>query len=277
MQIITRNVDLFQGIYVHACRTALDLISILTNHGLDSLPGESSRTIRMLLLVWLFSTNLIGVGYTTFYTALLSSPIYTPTVNTIAEYVEQDFVWSIDGGDVGSYLRLAKALPQYQQDKLYEMAYAERSKAAQTARIVAGDRRVTYYVDILFDRYITASRDLLSRKVRSMRPMDTCWFTHYTTLALQKYSPYLHLLDGIIERFREGGFFVQWFDTLHFENRHEMLVMLQKSSDHHVNKRRSLTVADVMGVFAMLLIGWLLGGLVFAVELARAKYKRRVK
>lgn len=181
-------------------RTVLDLIAILTSHGLDSLTGEASRTIRMLLIVWLFSTSLLGVGYTTFYTALLSSPIYTPTVNTIAEYVEQDFVWSIDG-DVGSYQRLAKGLPQYQQDKLFEKSYAERTKAEQTKRILAGDRRVTYYVDILFDRYITSTRDLLSRKVRSMRPMDTCWFTHYTTLALQKYSPYLHLLDGIVQKY----------------------------------------------------------------------------
>lgn len=67
---------------------------------------------------------------------------------------------------------------------------------------------------------------------------------------------------------------MQWFDTLHFENRHEMLVMLQKSTEHKLNKRRSLAIDDLIGVFSMLIIGWILGGLMFALELARSKYSR---
>lgn len=67
---------------------------------------------------------------------------------------------------------------------------------------------------------------------------------------------------------------MQWFDTLHFENRHEMLVMLQKSTEHKLNKRRSLAIDDLIGVFSMLIIGWILGGLTFALELVRSKYSR---
>lgn len=184
------------GRYADGVRTVLDLICICTNHGLDTLPGERSRAIRMLLVVWLFGTTLLGVGYSTGYTALLSSPVYTAPVDTVADYLEQpDFVWSYVG-NVSDFRDLEKSLELYR--RLYRRIEGVASAAEQTEMILAGDRQMTVYVEIMFDRYVTYAKDLLVNRVRSMRLMKSYWYGHHTTVALYKYSAYTALLDDII-------------------------------------------------------------------------------
>lgn len=187
------------GIYSNdGIRCVLDLVCISTNHGLSSLDtSRASCTIRMLLMAWLFGTWLLGVGYSTGYTALMSHPVYTASVDTVVEYVERDFVWSFVG-NVSYFAELADSLPVYQ--RVYERIRSEESVEKQTNRILAGDRRITIYAEVLFDRYVTYARDLLEQKVRNMRPMKTCWYSHYTALALRKYSPYKRMLDDIVMR-----------------------------------------------------------------------------
>lgn len=181
-------------------RCVLDLVCISTNHGLSSLDTgrrRASTTIRIVLMAWLFGSWLLGVGYSTGYTALMSHPVYTASVDTVAEYVERDFVWSYVG-NVSYFAELADSLPVYQ--RVYERIRSEESVEKQTDRILAGDRRITIYSEVLFDRYVTYARDLLEQKVRKMRPMKTCWYSHYTALALRRFSPYKRMLDDIVTR-----------------------------------------------------------------------------
>lgn len=184
------------GRYADGVRIVFDLICICTNHGLDTLPSEQSRVIRMLLVVWLFGTTLLGVGYSTGYTALLSSPVYTEPVDTVADYLAQpDYVWSYVG-NVCDFRDLEKSIDMYR--RLYQRIEYVASAAEQTKMILTGDRQITVYVAVIFDRYIVYAKDLLRNRVRSMRMMKSCWYGHYTTLALYKYSAYRALLDDII-------------------------------------------------------------------------------
>lgn len=186
------------GRYADGVRIVLDLVCICTNHGLGSLAGERSQTLRILLVVWLFGTSLLGVGYSTGYASLLSSPVYSATVDTVDDYIDKtDFVWSYVG-NTSDFSNLETSLELYQ--RLYRRIEGVPSAVEQADRILAGDRRMTIYVEITFNRYVTYAKQLMANRVRSLRLMKSCWYGHYTTLALSKYSAYTALVDDIIAK-----------------------------------------------------------------------------
>lgn len=184
------------ALYANCGRTVLDLLGVLTSQGLISLRRRHLATIRVLMAVWLYGAMLLGIGYSTGYTSLLSSPVYTKTADNIAEYNNLDFVWSYTG-NVSTFDELKTADKPFR--RLLERIEHE-SEEVQATRIEAGDRRVTVYTEILYDRYVTYSKHLLTRKIRSLRLMKSCWYSHYTTFAMQKYSPYKVVVNDLIAR-----------------------------------------------------------------------------
>lgn len=185
------------SIYADRVRTVLDMLCVITGHGLDSLEREHLFTVRLLLVIWIYGTFWLGISYATGYTSLLSSPVYTDLVDTVDEYNDKDFIWS-NVGHPTDFADLVNSVDRYR--RLYEKLQWIDSEEEQTDLIASNDRRITIYVDLLFDRFVSGASQLLSRKIRTMRLMKSCWYSHYTTFALQKHSPYLRTLNTLIER-----------------------------------------------------------------------------
>lgn len=67
-------------------RALLDGMDALTGHGIVRLPGDSAG--RMVVLSWTLLCLLLGVAYTTRYTALLTSPMYEQPIDTLQDFVD---------------------------------------------------------------------------------------------------------------------------------------------------------------------------------------------
>lgn len=68
-------------------RAMLDGVDALTGHGIARLPGDSAG--RMVVLSWTILCLLLGVAYTTRYTALLTSPMYEQPIDTLQDFVDK--------------------------------------------------------------------------------------------------------------------------------------------------------------------------------------------
>lgn len=76
----------------------------------------------------------------------------------------------------------------------------------------------------------------------------------------------------ILFRIREAGIFKFWFEDLNIKNRNEMLMLFENSDKSDDDEAEPLISGDLVGVFALLVIGLTLSMIIFVVEILCVKY-----
>lgn len=85
----------------------------------------------------------------------------------------------------------------------------------------------------------------------------------------------LELFNDLILRIAQSG--IQRYWLMDIVNRHmdsTVQVGLQTGNLHHQNVNRPITMPHLVGVFYLLVFGWIVAGLVFAGELLWSRYKQ---
>lgn len=173
----------------------IEVINIVTSHGLKRFPVQ--LPFKVLIISWIIFSLLLGTGYNTGFTSLLTSPTYSKSIDMVSDFIEQGIGW----GEPGKYPEM---LDEFRQT-------GKAGYAAVADRFVEEDSYATVYkklesgkygkfVKRLSDNFVTESDSYLHLS-NSLQVMKECLGKYYTTFAFQKQSPFRKIFNRQIPRY----------------------------------------------------------------------------
>lgn len=131
---------------------------------------------------WILLSLLIGVGYSTGYTALLTNPISTKPIDDLIHFLENGLHWTVG---VGGSNVLASTFNASGVAKLVQLSQRTFDKTSMDGY----NEKNALFVKIITNRYITDISDRTDPKY-SLRIMKSCFLNYYSVVALKKHSCY---------------------------------------------------------------------------------------
>ncbi len=147
-------------------------------------------TFLILLFSWILVSLIIGVAYSTGYTALLTNPISTKPIDDLIQFLDSGLSWSAVAG-TNSF---AVTLNASGVTSLVQLS--ERALEKSTVGIDDGGN-YALFVKIITNGYITDINEKTD-PTYSLRIMKSCFLNYYSVVALKKYSSYTKVFNDKI-------------------------------------------------------------------------------
>lgn len=160
---------------------------------------------------------MLGVVYSSRYTSLLSSPMYSKATDTLDEFIQngtstnQHNIYYYKSSTSIDYLWITSSSLSYYSDlnhsdvsnyrELYNRIRLTSSEVTE-AKAMINNPRYSTFVDVLFDSFVTNTRQLFLLNITDLpfRCMHSCIYNHYGTVAMRRHSPYLEVVNSVIYR-----------------------------------------------------------------------------
>ncbi|XP_042231342.1 glutamate receptor ionotropic, delta-1-like isoform X1 [Homarus americanus] len=231
----------------------------------------SSSAMRVYSASWLLFCLVVTVSYVGNLTAFLTVPALSPTVDSLEELIDSDFVWGINDIGAADYqLFKTSKVPLYQEIfrgltfcpslvECIQQTLDERF-AFISFQIYLRDAIAMFFTDKNGDTQVYLAK-------QSFFPADVAFAT-------QKGSPMKRVFDKVFKRLLGGGFTARWITTLIEEHtlatRRKATAAAALSGETEAlleGNQLSLTLHHLQGVFYIYALGLLLSALLFTCEL----------
>ncbi|KAJ9578269.1 hypothetical protein L9F63_005490 [Diploptera punctata] len=236
----------------------LDACRILLLSSPPRLPQPTA--LRYLLIAWAFFSLLTTTVYSSGFTSLLTSPLYSDPINTIQDLLDQNIQWgdqSLDFNDLiekSDNYKLIKFGQKFKREILPE----DREK-----RIT--QRNYAIFCKVFSKSFVTESEKLSPKAREILRVIEEPVFLFYIGIGLRENSPYKSYFDSTILRLEQAGLtdFWQHF-TIYSLGYHYMSDFFNLQNEIH---RQPLTLNSLQGAFCLLVIGLIIAGFTFICEI----------
>ncbi|KAJ9578271.1 hypothetical protein L9F63_005492 [Diploptera punctata] len=239
---------------IHIC--FLDASRILLLNSLPKLPRQTA--LRYLLVGWAFFSLLTTSVYSSGFTSLLTSPLYSHPIDTIQDLLDQNIYW---GEPVSSFNYIFTNSDNRKLQIFKNRFKIERGDREK--RILEGNYAT--FCKVLSNTFVTESEKLSPRARQTLRVMKEPMFTFYIGIGLRENSPYKVYIDSTITRLEQAGItdFWQHF-IIHKLGFHYMNTFFSLQSD--VVHRKPLTLNSLQGAFCFFIIGLIIASFVLISE-----------
>lgn len=245
----------------------IEVVNIATSHGIPNFPWTSA--VKILICSWTIFTLLIGTGYTTGYTSLLTIPYVSKPIDSIRDFIEAGITF----GEQQDYSVFKKELRESENPDLVELAnrmtietsIEHRRMNVKTKKYACMIQRLKNFISPI--KGISDLTDYL-------RVMKGCLHNYYTGFGFNFHSIYTYIFDREISRLLESGIITIWFENLNTE--YTKTNMSQFFDSYTIAKRepQQLTTANLVGVFYFYATGVISSIIVFVFELLRNMSRR---
>lgn len=166
----------------------LEIINTATSHGVYKFPIQIPA--KILLTGWMILSLIVGTHYSTGYTSLLASPPTTKPINTIQDFINEEYFW----GEI----QINQLLEEIKYSTYSEELSKRVRMPTENNRDWLLDRKYGKFVKILSNNnYVAAAEDLAST-AGSLRILKECIFRLYASFAVQKNSGLQKIFDNKI-------------------------------------------------------------------------------
>lgn len=255
--------------YNSTSMVVLEMICIVTSHGVTKFPIH--LTVRVLVMSWTFFSLLIGTGYSTGYTSLLTIPRFTKPIDQLSDFIEQGITWGQPFKDP-TFLTFLYATENPLYIELAKRVQVEKSSEAVYKKLEEGN--YGKYTKSLDNGFVFGAESIMPLS-KQLRVMTQCVFKYFSVFGFEKLSPFRKIFDRQIPRFFETGILDQWFrelNALYSDSR--MKFFFDKGVQE--TAASPLKLESLEGVAYFLAIGLGLATMVFCGELIvfRLKIKK---
>ncbi|PSN54803.1 hypothetical protein C0J52_02004 [Blattella germanica] len=230
---------------------------------LNGVPGFPTQvSLRWLLVGWSFFSLLTTTVYSSGYTSLLTSPLYSPPIDTLGDLLEQGIYWGEESENTFAYL-----IRESGNSKLIE--FGNRFKRELTPRdrenrILKGNYAI--FSKVMASAFVTETERLSQRARRMLRVMEEPVFTFYVGIGLRTNSPYETVIDSTIVRLHGAGLLEFWqrliIQKLGYRYMNTFFTLQIDDDNIH-----ALTLNSVLGAFSLLGVGLVIASVVYVVEI----------
>ncbi|XP_071527933.1 glutamate receptor ionotropic, delta-1-like [Panulirus ornatus] len=230
----------------------------------------SSTTVRLYSVFWLLFCLVVTVSYVSNLTAFLTVPALSPTVDTLEELVDSNFVWGINDFGAADYqLFKTSKVPLYQEifrGLTFCPSLVECIQQALDERFAFISFQ-TYLRDAIAMHFIDKNGDTQVYLAKgSFFPADTGFAVHQG-------SPMKRVFDRTLRRLLEGGFVSRWMMMLIEKHtlatrREASRAAAERGESKAPSTQLSLTMYHLQGVFLVYAAGLLLCAILLTCEVA---------
>lgn len=200
------------------------------------------------------------MAFLTNYSAHLARPRYTKPIDTLPEFVGQQYRWGVIG-DSKKYFVDMRDSPLTDFQQLYASVVDESDMGDRIRHLRSNDRRYALLVDVNFERYIAEVEDIFEETAQ-LRLMRSCFYNHYSVLVFKMHSPFTAYFNEQIRRLVESGIVQNWASKARTPHSQQIAMRFfgvfgrrQQQSDSAVQ----LDLHTIMGAFLVLAGGHLAG------------------
>lgn len=208
------------AIHGNFIRSMLEMMNIATGHGVNRIPKQHSLNVLLIrwcpyccltqflesgfniicVFSWIIVCLLIGVSYTTRYTALLTSPSYSKPINTVEDFLDTELMFGTlippATNDFVNNLRMS-GIRTYNQ--LSERVHLFAGAVDRIDKLKTG--RFALPSTVMSSTFIKQDFPTKDDLKTMFRVMKNCVTNYFTVFAFQKNSPYTSLFNLYIRRF----------------------------------------------------------------------------
>jgi len=260
---ISRMLPSGEGSQYHSlCNCLLDTFRMLMLNGSPRFPQHV--TLRYLLTSWAFFSLLTMTMYSTGYTSLITSPPYSPPINTVDDLLYQGIYWGERSNGLLSFF-LGTGHPKLTEfGKRFKQ---EMSESDREERILQGQYAV--FTKVLSSMFVTET-EMLSEKARHrLRIMEESVFTFHVAIGLHPNSPVKSRIDKAIMWLQDAGITSYW-QSLMIQNLgyHYMSTFFEEGNSKN-NDHSALSLNSMQGAFYLLAVGLALSCITWLLEMIR--------
>ncbi|XP_069954663.1 glutamate receptor ionotropic, delta-1 isoform X2 [Cherax quadricarinatus] len=227
--------------------------------------------VRVFSVFWLLFCLVVAVSYVGNLTAFLTVPALSPTIDSLEDLLDSNFVWGINNFGAADYqLFKTSKVPLYQNifrgltfcPSLVECMQRALNEhfAFISFKTYLRDAIAMHFIDKNGETRVYLAKD-------SFFPADTGY-------AVQKGSPIKRVFDGILKRLLGGGFVAKWMSTLIDQHTLDTqsraaaaAAVCGEASTMLEGNHLSLTLYHLQGVFVVYAVGLLFSLVIFICEL----------
>ena len=242
---------------IHHC--FLDTTRLLMLNSLPKFPRQA--TLRYLLTSWAFFSLLATTVYSSGFTSLLTSPLYSKPIDTIQDLLDQNIYWGEQAVRFNGLITYSDNVKLQEFGKRF---VAETSLNDREKRILEG--KYAIFCKVFSNTFVTDSEQLSPRARQTLRVMQEPIFKFYVGIGLRENSPYKSYFDLTITRLQQAGLIDFWQDLIiNRLGNHYMKSLF--SVQNNVNHRKPLSYNSLQGAFSLLVIGLIIASFVFVGEI----------
>lgn len=247
---------------------SLSVLRIVLNISLPTLPIVNSERVIMISLM-LYSL-ILSMAFQSKLTSILMEPKYYPDINTLEQLDESGLIIRVYRTMIHDIDKALNGSTKHGiVNKMVPMPssfdHAENSKNDFIA-IFNQPLALNYYRSVYYSRLVTFhkhGRPILHMVKESPLP-------RYLAFQVSDGSPYLHVLNLLIRRFQEYGFFIIWEKLAEHNDVIKHIIVPDDYSFRDGNNRNNkLTIYHLQTAFMILFVGILLSSLVFVIEIVK--------
>ncbi|XP_039280810.1 uncharacterized protein LOC111054485 [Nilaparvata lugens] len=242
------------------------LMEILGIHMLSSAPNWKRKSAYLLMIQ--FYSLVITTSYTSYILNRLLTPHVIGGVSTIQQLIEGNYYW-------GKPYPPSAFLIQYKAEHQPFIDRRRLLSKAQIDRLLATDDKFALVVgtvqDTLIKTDVAVNVSLLQRRRYRAVPDDLQQYD--IAFALRRHSPYTPVMDRLLMRVASSGLLIYWINDLAAKHKDEVLSARRR--DFYDTSFKALTLQNLKGVVALLLIGHSLATCVLIMELVHHRKQRK--
>jgi hypothetical protein len=199
--------------------------------------------------------------YSSGFTSLLTSPLYSQPINTIQDLLDQNIYWGDQRDDILKNIKYTGNSQLQEFGRRFVMEYSPTDRENRILR-----EKYAIFCKVLSNTFVTESEKLSPKIRQTLRVMNEPIFTFYVGIGLTENSPYKSYFDSTITRLQQGGLTDFWQQTvINKLGFHFMKSFFTLYTDGIV--RRPLSFKAILGAFYLLAIGLLIAGCAFLCEI----------
>lgn len=164
----------------------LEIVNTTTSHGVTKFPSQIP--IQILITSWMFFILLIGTGYSTEYTSLLTSPPTSKPIDTVDDFIDAEYFWGEEGVD-----KIAREFKNSEKYTKFIDFVQETTIQEQVDFLLT--KKYGRFVKVLSNKNYVTDTETFSHLANSLRLLKECLFNYYVTFAFQKNSGFKTIFD----------------------------------------------------------------------------------
>uniref|UniRef100_A0A8D8Q1U6 Ionotropic glutamate receptor C-terminal domain-containing protein n=1 Tax=Cacopsylla melanoneura TaxID=428564 RepID=A0A8D8Q1U6_9HEMI len=224
--------------------------------------------LRHLIAWWFVFSMVVASIYSSSYYSHLTSPEFTPKIRGIKQLLEQKISWG------SLYPKPHKWIfhPSDEDHIEYAKYYSMESSIEDRISRLEDDNYAFYCLNIN-NLFFMDVEDISPHTLTRLRTFRTCLGQYFVSFGLRRGTSYLEQLDNIILGLLQSGIIDYWLTNtivLHYGfnpfNR-----MYEYKPQNKRNIHEPLSLGSLEGAFYLYLVGTLLSGIVFLLELRQQK------
>lgn len=164
----------------------LEILNTTTSHGMTKFPTQIP--IQILVTSWMVFILLIGTGYSTEYTSLLTSPPTSKPIDTVNDFIDEGYFWGEDGVE-----KIVREFGNSEKYKKFIDFVQETTIQEQVDFLI--QKKYGRFVKVLSSKNYITDTESFSHLAKSLRLLKECLFNYYVILAFQKNSGFKTIFD----------------------------------------------------------------------------------